>query len=61
MMEGLIQKMRNEIGRPVTVVATGGLAILFDRNTDIFDAVDNDLTLQGLALLARQATDKANT
>ena len=61
MMEGLIDKMRAEIGRPVKVVATGGLAILFDRNTDIFDVVDNDLTLQGLALLARQATSKANT
>ena len=56
MMEGLIAKMRAEIGRPAKVVATGGLAVLFDKHTTIFDAVDADLTLDGLALLAERAT-----
>ena len=56
MMEGLIDKMRGEIGRPVKVVATGGLAILFDDHTQIFDAVDVDLTIKGLAILAERAT-----
>lgn len=55
MMEGLIAKMRDEIGRPAKVVATGGLAILFDQHTTIFDAVDADLTLDGLAILAARA------
>ena len=55
MMEGLISRMRTEIGRPARVVATGGLAILFDEHTDIFDAVDADLTLEGLAILAERA------
>jgi type III pantothenate kinase len=55
MMEGLIARMRAEIGRPAKVVATGGLAVLFDEATDIFDAVDPDLTLDGLALLAERA------
>jgi type III pantothenate kinase len=55
MMEGLIARMREEIGRPAKVIATGGLAILFDRHTKIFDAVDPDLTLAGLALLAGRA------
>src|SRR5688500_2722565 len=55
MMEGLIARMRAEIGRPAKVVATGGLALLFDEATDIFDAVDADLTLDGLALLAERA------
>jgi type III pantothenate kinase len=55
MMEGLIARMRREIGRPAQVVATGGLAILFDQHTDIFDAVDADLTLEGLAILAERA------
>jgi type III pantothenate kinase len=31
------------------------LAVLFDEATDIFDAVDPDLTLDGLALLAERA------
>jgi type III pantothenate kinase len=55
MMEGMVARMKTEIGRPAKVVATGGLAILFDDATDIFDHVDADLTLDGLAILARQA------
>jgi type III pantothenate kinase len=55
MLEGLVAKMKAEIGRPAKVVATGGLAILFDERTDIFDHVDAELTLRGLALIARQA------
>ena len=55
MMEGLIARMRAEIGRPAKVIATGGLAILFDEHTAIFDAVDADLTLDGLAILAERA------
>jgi len=51
MMEGLIERMKREIGRPVTVVATGGLASLFDKHTDVFDAIAPDLTIQGLSLL----------
>ena len=57
MMEGLIGRMRAEIGRPAKVVATGGLAILFDRHTEIFDFVDPDLTIEGLAILAERAGD----
>ncbi len=55
MMEGIVERMKTEIGRPAKVVATGGLAILFDDATDIFDHVDADLTIQGLAILAEQA------
>jgi type III pantothenate kinase len=56
MMEGLIERLRAEIGRPARVVATGGLALLFGQHTSIFDAVEPDLTLAGLALLAQQAS-----
>ncbi|WP_324827315.1 type III pantothenate kinase [Qipengyuania zhejiangensis] len=55
LIEGLIRRMKEEIGRPAKVVATGGLAILFDEHTDLFDAVDSDLTLEGLAILAERA------
>ncbi|MET0251523.1 MAG: type III pantothenate kinase [Novosphingobium sp.] len=54
MMEGLIARMRTEIGRPAKVIATGGLAVLFDQHTAIFDAVDPDLTLTGMAILAER-------
>ena len=51
MMEGLVARMRAEIGRPVKVISTGGLAMLFDAHSDIFDAIAPDLTIQGLALM----------
>ena len=51
MIEGLTTRIKREVGRPVTVVATGGLATLFDRHTDAFDAIEPDLTIQGLNLL----------
>jgi type III pantothenate kinase len=51
MMEGLVERMKREVGRSVTVVATGGLADLFDKHTDVFDAIEPDLTIQGLSLL----------
>jgi type III pantothenate kinase len=51
MMEGLIARLKAEIGRPVKVIGTGGLAALFDKHADVFDAVEPDLTIQGLSLL----------
>lgn len=51
MMEGLVARLKAEIGRPVSVIATGGLASLFDTHTEIFDAIEGDLTIQGLAML----------
>jgi type III pantothenate kinase len=56
MMEGLVARMKAEIGRPVTVLATGGLAALFDAHTAIFDAIEGDLTIQGLAMLYARST-----
>jgi len=56
MMEGLIARLRAEIGRPAEVIATGGLAILFQEHTGIFDKVEADLTLNGLAILAKRAS-----
>jgi type III pantothenate kinase len=50
-IEGLTKRIKAELGRSVTVVATGGLANLFDRHTDAFDAIEPDLTIQGLSLL----------
>jgi type III pantothenate kinase len=51
MIEGLTERIKREIGRPLTVVATGGLASLFDKHTEAFDVIEPDLTFQGLNLL----------
>jgi type III pantothenate kinase len=49
--------MKAEIGRPAKVVATGGLATLFDQHTAIFDEIEPDLTIQGLGLLYKRSQD----
>ena len=58
MIEGLIERMKRELGHPAKVVATGGLADLFDKHTDVFDAIERDLTIQGLSLLYEMAAKK---
>ena len=59
MIEGLIGRMRAQIGRPAKVVATGGLAVLFNRIPGLFDVVDADLTLHGLALMASRNSSRS--
>jgi type III pantothenate kinase len=56
MIEGLTDRMKREVGGPVKVIATGGLADLFDKHTNAFDAIEPDLTIQGLSLLHDMAT-----
>ena len=53
LIEGLVQRIRAEYGRPMTVVATGGLAPLFARATDCIEEIDSDLTLRGLLTIYR--------
>ncbi|MDF7773898.1 type III pantothenate kinase [Sphingomonas sp. AOB5] len=51
MIEGLVARTKAEIGRPAKVIATGGLAVLFEKHTDVFDVIEPDLTIQGLSML----------
>nr|WP_295665645.1 type III pantothenate kinase [Sphingomonas sp.] len=55
MIEGLVARMKAEVGRPVKVIATGGLATLFEKQTDVFDVIEGDLTIQGLAMMWNRA------
>lgn len=48
LIEGLVRRITSEIIGPVTVIATGGLATLFNRHTSAIDHVDGDLTIRGL-------------
>ena len=59
MIEGLVERVRGEIGEGVTVVATGGLATIFDKHTKAFDAIEPDLTIQGLSLLYQRAASSS--
>lgn len=51
LVEGIVRQIRAERDRPMKVVATGGLAPLFEQGTDVFDAVEDDLTMHGLVLI----------
>jgi type III pantothenate kinase len=53
LVEGIVARIRAERQRPMKVIATGGLAPLFQQDTAIFDAVEDDLTMHGLVLLHR--------
>lgn len=57
MIEGLVKRTKLQIGRPTKVIATGGLAVLFDEHTDVFDHLESDLTLRGLLILYQRATN----
>lgn len=56
MIEGLVTRTKAEIGRPAKVIATGGLAVLFEKQTPVFDVIEPDLTIQGLAMLWERAS-----
>jgi type III pantothenate kinase len=59
MIEGLAERIKRELDRPVKVIATGGLATLFDKHTSAFDAIEPDLTIQGLSLLYDMAVRRS--
>ena len=48
LIEGLVKRIREEYGEELPVIATGGLAPLFDAATEAIGSVDGDLTLRGL-------------
>ena len=48
LIEGLVDRVRAEWGKPMTVVATGGVASLFEGATDKIDRFDADLTIRGM-------------
>ncbi len=51
LVEGIVRAVRRERDQPMKVVATGGLASLFAQGTELFDAIEDDLTMHGLVLI----------
>ncbi|MBN1356472.1 type III pantothenate kinase [bacterium] len=62
MIEGMVRRVRREIGGNTPVVATGGLAEFFLSSTAVIDHYEPDLILQGLELLydLNQKADPGN-
>ncbi len=52
MISRLKEAMREaDMGDPIRVIATGGLAPLFRQHTNVIDQIDPDLTLEGLRII----------
>jgi type III pantothenate kinase len=51
MVQGLCAKIKAEYGRPMKVIGTGGLAPLFAQGADLFDEIEDDLTMHGLTVI----------
>ena len=56
LIEGLVKRIREEYGEDMRVIATGGLAPLFEAATDAIGQVDGDLTLRGLVSIHARNT-----
>jgi type III pantothenate kinase len=51
LVEGIVERLRSELGESAPVVATGGLAGVFEGSLPFLAAVDPRLTLHGLRLI----------
>jgi len=54
LIEGLVERIKREWGKPMTVIGTGGVVSLFEGATDSIDAFDPDLTIRGLLEIWRR-------
>lgn len=51
LVEGIVGRIRQEVGQPLKVIATGGLATSIAEASEMVDSVEPFLTLEGLKLL----------
>lgn len=58
LVDGILERIRNELGASTSVVATGGLAAVIAPETRWIEHVDEDLTLNGLRILFEKNHDR---
>jgi type III pantothenate kinase len=51
LVEGMVARFKAELGPETRIVATGGLAEVIARETEVIDVVDPWLTLHGLRII----------
>ena len=51
LVDGLLEKMVEELGADTRIIATGGLAPLISRGSRLIRGVDADITLEGLRII----------
>ncbi|MEM9495045.1 MAG: type III pantothenate kinase [Pseudomonadota bacterium] len=61
LIEGLIDRIKEEYQAPMKVVATGGIASLFEGATGKIDIFDADLTIRGLLEIYKRTVSGASS
>ena len=56
LVRGMVARFDRELGGGATVVATGGMAHIIEKEAGVFDDVNPDLTLTGLRLIHEMAS-----
>ena len=51
LIEGIVARMKEELGADAKVIGTGGYAEILCKETEVFDTVNPDLTLHGLRMI----------
>lgn len=51
LVRGMVRRFKQEVGEDATVVGTGGYARIIADEAGIFDAIEDDLNLEGLRLV----------
>ncbi len=54
LIEGVLNRIKTEYGKPMKVVATGGIASLFEGQTNSIDIFDHELTIRGLLEISKR-------
>ncbi len=52
LVDGMVKRMKNEMGTDPRVIATGGLAKLMQHVSDVIEVVEPNLTLDGLRIIS---------
>lgn len=60
LVQGLVQKVKDEYGVTMKVIGTGGLAPLFEQGAHLYDEIDHDLTMHGLVRIYDYNKEQGN-
>lgn len=59
LVKEICARIKAERDQPMKIIATGGLAPLFAQTEDLFDVIEDDLTMHGLTVIHQYNKDNA--